>query len=35
MISEKLPNDSLNKIITKKHVYSAVMRVENEDASFV
>ncbi len=34
MISEKLLDDSLNKIIAKKHVYSAVMRVENEDASF-
>ncbi len=35
MISEKLLNDSMDKIIRKKHVYSTVMRVENEDASFV
>ncbi len=34
MISEKLLDDSLNKIIAKKHVYSTVMRVENEDAVF-
>lgn len=35
MISRKLLEDCLDKIIEKKHVYSTVMRVESADASFV
>ncbi len=35
MISEKLLNGCLDKIISKKHVYNTVMRVESEDGSFV
>ncbi len=35
MMNEKLLNGCLDRIIGKKHVYSTVMRVESEDASFV
>lgn len=35
LIKESLLNECLDKIIGKKHVYSTVMHIENEDGWFL